>query len=150
MTATKVDLGSLNMRTIAFLAALAACACTQQTQPAQPTQAELVSRGEYLVTGLVGCHDCHTPMTAAGPDMTRALQGAELAFAPTIEIPWGAVAPALAGGLAGYTDEEFAQLLQTGARPDGSRPRAPMPPFRMNEADARAVTAYIKSLPPAQ
>ncbi|MGE0596844.1 MAG: hypothetical protein AB7P07_10775, partial [Hyphomonadaceae bacterium] len=49
----------------------------------------------------------------------------------------------------GYTDEQFAQFLQTGARPDGSRPLPPMPPFRLNEEDARAMVAYIRTVPAA-
>jgi hypothetical protein len=56
---------------------------------AGPLEGEaLVARGEYLVNNIGGCNDCHTPMTPQGPDMTHALQGATLMFAPTIEIPW--------------------------------------------------------------
>ncbi|MEQ1617064.1 MAG: c-type cytochrome [Terricaulis sp.] len=131
-----------------LLFALAACA--QPSPPAAPTEEEMVARGQYLVTGLVGCNDCHTQMTPTGPDMSRSLQGATLGFAPTVEMPWGPVAPPLAGGPAGYTDEQFAMFLQTGVRPDGSMARPPMPQFRMNEEDARAVAAYIKTLPRAQ
>lgn len=125
-------------------------ACAQPVAPSAPTAEEIVARGQYLVTGLVGCNDCHTPMTPNGPDMTRALQGASLGFAPTVEMPWGAVAPPLAGGPAGYSDAQFIAFLQTGVRPDGSMARPPMPQFRMNEDDARAVAAYIKSLPQTQ
>ncbi len=126
--------------------ALAACA-RQSPAPPAPTEQQIVARGEYLVTGLVGCNDCHTPMTATGPDMTRSLQGAELGFAPTMEMPWGPLAPPLAGGPAGYDDAQFVAFLRTGQRPDGSGARPPMPQFRMNEEDARAVVAYVKTLP---
>ena len=61
----------------------------------------------------------------------------------------GAYAPPIAGGPAAYTDEQFAAFLQTGVRPDGSMARPPMPQFRLNEEDARAVVAYIKTVPPA-
>lgn len=125
-------------------ALLVACTPTQQ----EMTEEQLVRRGEYLVTAIGGCNDCHTPMTPTGPDMAQSLHGAELTFAPTIEIPWAPYAPALSGGPAGYTDEQFAAFLQTGVRPDGSQARPPMPQFRLNEDDARAVVAYIKSLPP--
>ena len=138
-------------RTIALAAALALAACSQAAPAAEGglAGAALVERGAYLVNGLVGCNDCHTPMTPQGPDMSRSLQGADLIFAPTVEIPWGAHAPHLAGGPAGYSDEQFVTLLQTGVRPDGSMARPPMPQFRMNEDDARAVVAYIKTLPQA-
>jgi cytochrome c553 len=82
--------------------------------------------------------------------MSHALQGATLIFAPTIEMPWAPVAPPIAGIPAHYTEDQFAALLQTGARADGSRPLPPMPQFRMNEDDARAVTAYIATLPRAE
>lgn len=151
------------MRTIialagSSLAALAACSPTgEPTSPAAPapvaaepaplTGEALVKRGEYLVTAIGGCNDCHTPMTPQGPDMAKSLQGAELIIKPTIDIPWAPYAPALAGLPEGFTSEQLAHLLQTGARPDGSSPKPPMPPYRLNEADATAVAAYIASLP---
>jgi cytochrome c553 len=136
------------MRTLAVfglvLIGLAACA------PAPLTGAALVERGEYLVTGIGGCNDCHTPMTPEGPDTAHALQGSTLPFVPTIEMPWAPIAPPIAGIPAHYTEEQFATLLQTGERPDGSQPLPPMPQFRMNEEDARAITAYIATLPRAE
>ncbi len=44
------------------------------------------------------------------------------------------------------TEAQAIAFLQTGIRPDGSRPRPPMPEFRFNEADAKAVVAHLKSL----
>ncbi|MDP3457772.1 MAG: c-type cytochrome [Hyphomonas sp.] len=131
----------------ALIGAAGIAACAQAAPYARTEQ--LVARGEYLVTGIGGCNDCHTPMTAAGPDMSRTLQGGELIFGPMIDMPWAPYAPPLAGGLTAYSDAEFAALLQTGLRPDGSTPRPPMPPFRLSAADAEAVVAYIKTLPPA-
>ncbi|HRE43856.1 MAG TPA: c-type cytochrome [Terricaulis sp.] len=124
---------------------LGACA----REPAPLAGAALVARGEYL-TRLAGCHDCHTPMTPQGPDMTQALQGATLVFTPTIEMPWAPIAPPLAGVPGHYTQEQLQSFLQTGVRPDGSRALPPMPPFAMHEEDARAVVAYIASLPPVE
>jgi mono/diheme cytochrome c family protein len=109
----------------------------------------LIARGDYLVNNIGGCNDCHTPTTPQGPDLSRALQGAPLGFAPTVEMPWAPVAPPIAGIPGHYTEEQFVTFLQTGVRPDGSRPLPPMPAFRLNEDDARAMTAYIQSLPAA-
>jgi mono/diheme cytochrome c family protein len=129
-------------------------ACSQQQTPVQSTQADLVARGQYLVTSIGGCSDCHTPMTAQGPDMAHSLQGSQLAIRlmPQFEghIAWAEAAPQIAGGPAGYTDEQFAHLLMTGEKPDGTHLRSPMPQFRMNAEDARAVVAYIKTVPRAQ
>ncbi len=152
-------------RILATGALLACCACSPTdtetaapvatleaeapvaTEPAPLQGAELIERGEYLVIGAVGCNDCHTAMTPTGPDMAHPLQGADLAFAPIADMPWAPHAPALAGGPAGYTEEQFVNFLSTGVRPDGSTAKPPMPQFRLNSEDARAVVAFIRSLP---
>ncbi|MFZ2029474.1 MAG: c-type cytochrome [Vitreimonas sp.] len=138
---------------VAAVAALAACSQQPATPPA-PTQAELVSRGQYLVNSIGGCNDCHTPMTLQGPDMAHALQGATIPFRLTAQleghIPWAPVSVPLAGGPAGYTDEQFVHFLMTGETAHGGPATPPMPQYRMNEEDARAVVAYIKTVPRAQ
>jgi cytochrome c553 len=129
---------------IAAFAALTACA----QQDAAPLSADaLVARGDYLVNNVVLCGDCHTPMGPQGPDTSRRLQGGPIPMAPTIEMPFAAVAPSIAGTPGHYTEEQFIAFLQTGVRPDGTHPRPPMPPYRLNEDDARAVAAYIATLP---
>jgi cytochrome c553 len=128
---------------MACAAALAACG---QQQTAELTGAALADRGDYLVNGVVLCGDCHTPrLETMALDETRRLQGADIGGPPTM----ATYAPALAGGPANYSEEQFIAFLQTGVRPDGSHPRPPMPPYRLNEEDARAVAAYIRSLPPS-
>lgn len=122
-------------------------ACAQQ--PAPLTGAALIERGKYLTEAIGGCNDCHTPMTPQGPDMAKSLQGATLIFAPSIDMPWAPIAPPIAGIPGHYTEEQFVAFLQNGVRPDGSQPLPPMPPYRFNEEDARAVAAYIASLPEA-
>jgi mono/diheme cytochrome c family protein len=139
------------LRRLGIVCALALMgACAQQT-PAPMTQDQLVARGQYLVTAIGGCNDCHTPMTPQGPDMARTLQGADLIFGlvPGVEIPWAPHAPQIAGLPEGWTDPQFETFLQTGVRPDGSQPLPPMPPFRVNAEDAHAMMAYIKTLPRA-
>lgn len=111
-----------------------------------PSSQQLVARGKYLVENVGMCQDCHTPMTPTGPDPAHWLQGAELAFAPTVPIPnWAAAAPAIAG-LPSLEDDEAISLLTTGALPGGSTLRPPMPHYRMNQDDARAVVSYLRSL----
>lgn len=129
-------------------AVLALAACAPQ-EPAQLTGAALVERGDYLVNGVVLCGDCHTPRLAnMAPDESRRLHGADIGESGPPEV-FATFAPALAGGPANYSEEQFIAFLQTGVRPDGSQPRPPMPPYRLNEDDARAVAAYIATLPPA-
>lgn len=136
------------MRTfvIAAFGALTLGACAQQEE-AQLTGQALVDRGQYLVESVVLCGDCHTPRDEnMAPIETRKLQGSPVPPMSPQDV-FASVAPPIAGGPVNFTDEQFIAFLQTGVRPDGSHPRPPMPPYRLNEVDARAVAAYITSLP---
>jgi mono/diheme cytochrome c family protein len=73
------------------------------------------------------------------------MHGGPLPFKPTIDMEWVEVAPRLAGMLV-FTDAHVRSVLTTGKRPDGSMPRPPMPPYRLNEADAAAIIAYLRTL----
>lgn len=107
----------------------------------------LIARGYYLATGIGLCTDCHSPRNEKGEFVAGMhLKGSPIAFAPTVPMPaWGAAAPAIAG-LPTMTEAEAVKFLRTGLKPDGSRPRPPMPEYRLNEADAAALAAYLKSL----
>lgn len=108
----------------------------------------LLARGRYLVNHVAGCGDCHTPRNERGEVAPGSeFAGAVLPFAPTVPMPWAPAAPKIAG-LEGYTSEQAVKFLMTGERPSGVPPRQPMPPYRLNEEDARAVVAYLKSLAP--
>lgn len=134
----------MRMMVLSALAALALGACAQQET--QLTGAALVERGDYLVNGVVLCGDCHTPrLENMALDETRPLQGSTLPPSGPPEV-FATIAPPIAGRPVNYTEEQFISFLQTGVRPDGSHPRAPMPPYRLNDADARAVAAYIGTL----
>ena len=124
--------------------------------PASLGQADLVARGEYLVT-LGHCNDCHTPwiMTekGPGPDMTRMLSGhpedlvmpppPALGDSPWVWIgagsntafagPWG-VSYALnltpdPSGLGAWTEEIFVEAIRTGQHWGQSRPILPPMPW---------------------
>ena len=109
----------------------------------------LIARGYYLATGVGLCIDCHSPRNEKGDYVAGMhLKGAAVPFAPAVPMPaWAPVAPAIAG-LPQMTEEQAIKFLRTGLRPDGSRPRPPMPEYRLDEADARALAAYLKSLAP--
>ena len=65
------------------------------------------------------------------------------ADAPTTN--WPLTAPRI-GGNPPASDADMVKLLTTGIWTTGKPLRFPMMPFRMNEADAKAVVAYLKSL----
>jgi mono/diheme cytochrome c family protein len=125
-----------------------------QAEPAN-AQSASVKRGKYLVN-LGGCHDCHTPGYFFGkPDMTKYLGGSEVGF----EIPGLGVfvgpnlTPDKETGLGNWTRAQIVTALRTGVRPDG-RILAPIMPWKafanLTRADANAIAAYLKSLPPVK
>lgn len=129
--------------TLGVLAGTTAC----QKEPTVRSPEQLVEHGRYLVEKVGMCGDCHTPMGPQGPVRERHLMGAELPFAPTVPVPdWAGVALPIAG-LPGYTDEQAVAVLMGGPTPRGARPRVPMPAFQFSEDDARAVVAYLRTLP---
>jgi mono/diheme cytochrome c family protein len=132
-----------------ILAAVAVCllgswALHRRAAAADPPA--LVKRGEYLVNEVARCGDCHTPRTDKGElDMTRHLQGAPMWTRPARRgVEWEDKAPDItAGGKAGdWSEEKMARFLSTGKKSD-----PPMPAYKLAPEDARAVAAYLRSLP---
>lgn len=108
-----------------------------------------IQRGKYLVTQIGLCQDCHTPRDQKGAYVQEKwLQGAPIMFNPAVEMPWAGTAPPLAG-LDGWSDQQIVKFLTTGIDRDGKHPRLPMPEYRFNSTDAKAVAAYLRSLKPA-
>ncbi len=106
-----------------------------------------VARGKYLVEQVAMCTDCHSPRNEKGEFVReRWLQGAAIAFKPTVPMPaWAEAAPPLAG-LPGWTEGQLVTLLTTGKDQEGKPAEPPMPEYRMTKDDAAAVAAYLASL----
>lgn len=135
----------------AVLAGAAGLAGCSDSTAASASADDRVEHGRYIVHQVAGCVDCHSPRQPNGafiPD--KHLTGSPLAFAPTVPMPWADFAPPVAGIPAGYTEASLKHFLMTGERPGGlPAPRPPMPPYRLNEKDADAVVAYLKTLMPS-
>lgn len=122
----------------------------------QPAEADArTDRGKYLVT-LGGCSDCHTPGNFLGhPDMAKFLGGSDVGFAiPGLGVFVGRnLTPDKETGLGKWTTQQIITAFTTGVRPDG-RILAPIMPYRdfakLTKSDARAIVAYLKSLPPVK
>lgn len=136
-----------------LLATLAAITALGGLTAAANAGDDPVARGKYLVT-VMGCGDCHTPGYLLGkPDMARYLGGTEVGF----QLPGLGVfyAPNLTSdketGLGNWSAEDIIKAIQTGERPDG-RMLAPIMPWQnlahLTPEDAKAVAAFLKSLPP--
>ncbi|MEO8683044.1 MAG: c-type cytochrome [Vicinamibacterales bacterium] len=107
-----------------------------------------VVRGEYLATQVAMCVQCHSPRSESGVlDTTRLFMGATMPLkAPFSGMEFAMSTPRLRGLPSGFHEEDVVRLLRTGMDQRGRTPRPPMPPFRMNEEDARAIAAYLASL----
>ncbi|SHE85159.1 hypothetical protein SAMN05444339_102245 [Loktanella atrilutea] len=106
-----------------------------------------VERGEYLVTGPMGCGNCHTPQGADGP-----IPGAELSGMLVDQNPgFTAIASNItpAGDIADWSDDELAKAIREGIRPDGSVIGPPMPIglYRhISDDDLGSIVAYLRTV----
>jgi mono/diheme cytochrome c family protein len=120
---------------------------------------EEVARGRYLVE-LLGCGACHTDGALVGdPRMDRRLAGSNIGIAYTdpVHEPHPGVAyprnltPDPATGLGNWSDEQIILAIRGGVNRHGTARLLVMPwgaYSRMTDADARAIVAYLRSLPP--
>jgi len=117
-----------------------------QAKAPDADQAALIKRGDYLVNQVARCGDCHTPRNARGkPDETRLLQGGPMPFAPRVKAgEWEDRAPDItpSGKAGSWSEAKMVKFLSTGGKSD-----PPMPAYHLTEDDAKAVTAYLRSLP---
>lgn len=115
--------------------------------PSLPTTQAEVARGKYIVENVAMCPQCHTPRNGDGTlDHAHELQGTSEFFQPPApDTNWPLKAPRI-GGDPPASDPDMVKLLATGIWTDGKPLRLPMMPFRMSEADAKAVLAYLKSV----
>ena len=117
-------------------------------QKAPPRVAATLRAASIWSKGVAMCGECHTPRDSSGNlDRSRWLQGAPVRWAPAdgAMSNWPLIAPRI-GGNPPASDADMVKLLTTGIWTTGKPLRFPMMPFRMTEADAKAVVAYLKSV----
>ncbi len=115
---------------------------------AAPARTPDIGRGEYLVTHLGACADCHSQRNEKGEFIQELwLLGGPLTFAPTVPMPvWAEAALPIAGLPSFPTDEEAVQFFMTGKRANGVMPRPPMPAYQLRQEDAEDIVGYLRSL----
>jgi mono/diheme cytochrome c family protein len=117
-----------------------------------PTQTPEWNRGAYLAHALGHCGECHTPRGLLGAPRTGHY------LAGTREGPEGVTVPNItpdpATGIGDWTAAQLFAYLSTGQRPDGGHAGQPMMEvlatsiMPLTPADRRALTTYLRSLPP--
>ena len=153
-------------RTGYALAALLAAAAGCTGKYVRPTTAEkfagspeAVARGGYLVNQVAACGGCHTPHLN-GSFVEGERTDAYLAGGMRIEddavgihVAIPNITPDTQTGIGGWTDDQILRAIRDGVRADGELLMPPMPfgSFaRMSDADARAVVAYLRAIPPVK
>ena len=133
----------------AWLAAFA----VRETPPATaPTSG--MARGEYLVRAVSHCGECHTPR-----GMTQAVDNSRfLAGNPTHpEGKMPNITPDKQTGIGNWSEEEIADFIGTGNKPDGDVAGDLMAEIiqgtsagfkDLTKADRLAIAKYVKSVPP--
>ena len=114
-----------------------------------------IGRGHYLAT-LAGCNDCHTPGAMLGtPDAKRLYGGSDVGFGDPASGVWvgGNLTPDKETGLGNWTSDQIVAALTKGETPQGRKLSEIMPwpaLSHLTPEDARALAAYLQSLPPVR
>jgi len=139
-----------------FLPTWLAAFSPRETPPATaPTSGP--ARGEYLVRAVAHCGECHTPrgMTQA-VDNSRFLAGN--ARGPENSVVSN-ITPDKATGIGDWSEEDIAEYLASGNKPDGDVSGGLMEEVihgttagykDLTKADRLAIARYLKSIPPIQ
>ncbi len=128
------------MRQFSVLAALALSTGAVCAEPS-------VERGAYLVTGPMGCGNCHTPQGPDGPLPGMTLAGMVVEDGP----PFTAIANNLtpAARIADWSDAELGRAIRECLRPDGSLIGPPMPCAlyrHIGDDDLASVVLYLRTV----
>lgn len=120
---------------------------TAQTKP----DSSQVEYGKYIVEEVSRCQECHTPKLANGEyDKSKWMKGATLEYGPlTPSKDWHKDAPDITGTSKLWTrwnDDGVRNFMKTALNPRGHKADAPMPQYHMQQKEADAVTAYLKTL----
>ena len=149
-------------RTLALLAALCVGGCHgKYTRPvsddAIPPDPARLQRGSYLVNNVLFCGACHTSRehgnTLTEPERTDAYLGGGNVYADkgigTVWVP--NITPDVETGIGAWKDDEILRVLRDGVAKDGHF-LVPLMPFaayqHLSDEDARAVVAYLRTVPP--
>ena len=110
------------LRSLGPLALLGALLVASIDAGAQAPSAR-VERGRYLVEGILGCGNCHTPKSPEGvPIASRNLSGGGVTFSlPPFAGAASNITPDRATGIGNWSDEDIKRAIVDGKRPNHGR-----------------------------
>ena len=117
-----------------------------------PAQQLLAERGAYLVNGIGGCNNCHTPRGPGGElQLDKRLSGGAQTFqTPQYTVKGSNLTPDNATGLGQWSDAQIKVALTLGKGRDGHKlaPNMPSSVYGfLTLRDQDAIIAYLRSLP---
>lgn len=131
--------------TLLALAALFAAAAGPPAVAQSPLE-----RGRYLVEGIAGCGNCHTPNGPAGKVAAMNLAGGLVEDNKAFRAVAPNITPDRDTGIGAWSDAEIARAVREGIGRDGRvlGPPMPFPLYRgIADADMAAMIAYLRSVP---
>lgn len=105
-------------------------------------------RGKYLVEGIAGCGNCHSPIGADGFVAGKELSGRLVLEVPDFTAYASNITPA--SRISQWSDAELIKAIREGIRPDGSLIGPPMPfsLYRgLSDSDVASIVAYLRKVP---
>jgi mono/diheme cytochrome c family protein len=137
----------LRLMTIGAVTAIAMVGSASAQQP-------LVERGAYLVNGIGGCNNCHTPRGPGGAldlQLDKRLSGSTQTFqAPQYTVKGSNLTPDNETGLGQWSDGQIKVALTDGKGRDGRKlaPNMPSAVYGfLTLRDQDAIVAYLRSIP---
>jgi hypothetical protein len=121
---------------------------------ARPDENDPVAYGRYLV-GIIGCYHCHSKkvlgLNYADPEKSKGyLQGGIKLKDPEGKRLRGPnLTPDNETGIGNFSQEDFTRAIRDGITPSGKILSPPMGKYKsLTDKQARAIYAYLRSLPP--
>ena len=111
----------------------------------------VVERGQYLVTTIGGCGNCHSPRGGGSSLEGKIIPGTELSGGLQLDEDIGHlgfpnITPDIETGIGEWTNQQIVEALRNGKRPDGKIIGPPMPiaMYRnLSDNDATAIATYL-------
>jgi hypothetical protein len=117
-----------------------------------PDPSNTAARGKYLLTAVIACTDCHTPVdpNSGAPIMEKYLAGSQPYEGPWGTIYGGNITPDKQTGIGSWTDDEIKRVLRQGVLPESQKyRRVVLMPWNLwaglTDQDTTAIVYYLRN-----
>jgi mono/diheme cytochrome c family protein len=121
-----------------------------------PDPSDTAARGKYLLTAVIACTDCHTPVdpNTGAPIMEKYLAGGQPYEGPWGTIYGGNITPDKETGIGKWSDDDIKRVLRQGILPESQKyRRVILMPWTLwaglTDQDTAAIVHYLRNgVPP--